>query len=150
MTGWLSEVMTDRIQNEHSEPAFGLIATKRPCGARRLNSQRASQCIRGSFEVRQTRVDVVGERFRALGFWHLDERRKSQLLGTMECGEKRPERWLIFMRGRTSITVVCFASRQAEPNRQAVGIDHCISLAGQSASRPNPKPACLTRNASRF
>jgi len=30
--------------------------------------------------------------------------------------------------------VVRLASRQAEPNRQAVGIDYCMNLAGQAAS----------------
>jgi hypothetical protein len=32
--------------------------------------------------------------------------------------------------------VVRFASRQAKPNWQAIGIDHCMYLAGQAASGP--------------
>jgi len=33
--------------------------------------------------------------------------------------------------------VVRFTSRQCEPDRQAVGIDHRMNLAGQPASRPS-------------
>src|SRR6202044_3693476 len=30
-----------------------------------------------------------------------------------------------------------FASSQSEPDRQAVGIDHCVNLTGQAISRPS-------------
>jgi hypothetical protein len=42
--------------------------------------------------------------------------------------------------------VVRFASRQAEANRQAVGIDNCMNLAGQAPSRPAHGLFCVPRD----